>query len=183
MESKITSVAEIERKWIMSNLPYFKYVAKREIWHYYLSDCRITGNYYSDGSSKFVKCIKTSLGKPGSNKEVEQEISREEFFKLTEGIRPLTKTRFEYSIDGKKWEVDMFEEINLILGEVEWIFPEGKDINMNEVNSYQVPEIMKSFIIAEVTHMPEFSNHSIFKNNHIAYNEFKEKFIKNESNN
>jgi len=157
MHSLHTPVAEIERKWILSNLPTLESFRSRGIAHYYTKEGRFTMDTYSDGNVKFIHCIKKPLQEIGGNSEEEKEIDSKTFLKKTEGIIPLRKTRTDFLIGGRKWEVDVFQEITLIIAEVEWIFP-LEDIRMQEVEAYQVPEEMRPFIISEVTGNSDFSN-------------------------
>ena len=156
-------IAEVERKWIMSNVPMkLKPSRIRGIQHFYTDEGRFTIDEFEDGSVRYVHCIKKSLDVPGGNSEEEKEIDERTFTDKTKGITPLRKTRFDFIIGDRKWEIDSFHDINLIMGEVEWIFPLDK-IDMESVNSYEVPEEMDPYVISEVTESKEFSNFSLFK--------------------
>jgi hypothetical protein len=158
-------VAEIERKWVLKNLPPFPFERVRDIWHYYTPEGRITRDIYpgpgGTTTSKYIHCVKKSLGIPGGNSEEEHEITWAEFLERTRDFnQPLRKKRYDFFIEGKKWEVDVFTDIVLIMAEVEWIFPLDA-IDEEAVKNYQVPETMKDLIITEVTGMKEYSNYSL----------------------
>jgi hypothetical protein len=69
----------------------------------------------------------------------------------------------DFIIGNRKWEIDNFHDIKLIMGEVEWIFPLDS-INMKEVEAYQVPDEITPYVISEVTSSKDFSNFNLFKN-------------------
>lgn len=157
-------VAEVERKWILSKIPKNLEPSRvRGIDHYYTEEGRFTMDSYSDGSVKYVHCIKKALAVSGGNFEDEKEIDEKTFLSKTEGLFPLRKTRMDFIIGNRKWEIDNFHDIKLIMGEVEWIFPLDS-INMKEVETYQVPDEITPYVISEVTSSKDFSNFNLFKN-------------------
>jgi hypothetical protein len=160
-------VAEIERKWVLKNLPNLPIIRQREIWHYYTPEGRVTRDIYpgpgGSTTEKYILCVKKALDIPGGNSEDEHEISWKEFLERTsDSPLPLRKTRYDLNVEGKKWEVDVFIDIVLVMAEVEWIFPLDA-IDEEEVKNFQVPNEMKKYIIAEVTGSKEYSNYALSK--------------------
>lgn len=167
-------VAEIERKFLMKGLPIgfpgIKFLYIKDITHYYVNETRYTVDEYDDSRIEYVKCTKNPLpGIDGGNSEDEVIITQQEFIDAIfseESLPPyrrIAKTRYVFDVEGKEWEFDVFAGIPLLMAEVEWIFPLDS-VDMNRVNSYQVPEILKSLVITEVTGNTAFSNYNLSKN-------------------
>lgn len=156
-------VAEVERKFLLKSLPLLVPIEIREICHYYTEEGRYTMNRYTNGRLTFIKCIKTPLGIAGANQEDETPITPQEFDHATRDYTPFLKRRHVYEVQGKLWEVDVFESVHLIMAEVEWIFPIDA-VDMSVVNAYVIPIPMQQYVIAEVTGMPGFSNYQLAQN-------------------
>jgi CYTH domain-containing protein len=86
--------------------------------------------------------------------EVERVISEEEFARhwpRTAGRR-LTKTRYRLSVGALVWEIDTFDEPNLVLAEVELPSPDA---------AAPLPEWLAPRVLREVTDDPAYRNYEI----------------------
>lgn len=157
---------EIERKFILKNLPYFneeerKNVEQLGIGQTYLviddtpTRFRKTCHYF-DNKIVYHQCIKKSIGH-GTYEEIETEVTEEVYkMSLNQRDRYLTKTRHVYKANGLKWEIDDYHGIQLVTLEVEL-----DDINQE----IEIPEVIKEQIICEVTGMKGFTNYNIAEEN------------------
>ena len=160
--SELSTVAkEIERKYLLSGLPFFKVdgviKAKFRTMHGWIPgeviQERIT---FSGKSGKFFRVIKT--GKGLERIEAQEEISVDLFTQLwpiTE--KRISKTRYlAIDIDPIKgtetdliWEVDDFDGRNLQLAEIEIPSPDYK---------VTFPFWLKDYVVKEVTEDPDYLN-------------------------
>lgn len=149
---------EIERRWILRNLPdqamkesvlaieqwydeTDKGVVRYRAWH----------NVKYPDIEYFEKIIKLPVSK-GVNTEEHFSIDKDAFYKaLHNGMRYINKTRYVFHF-GTKFELDVFNDFNLIILEVELNKLEDKII---------WPDWLEKEIIAEVTGMKEFSNYNM----------------------
>lgn len=143
---------------------------QKRIMHFYLEGARFTVDEYDSGKIEYIKCIKTPTGMPGASLEEENLITQQELIDAVSGslCNTIAKNRFTVPLD-REWEVDDFisagdTRMKLVIAEVEWIFPEGQ-VDMEEVNSYRVPDEMSPYVIAEVTGDRRFSNFSMSRSN------------------
>ncbi len=85
-----------------------------------------------------------------TREEFEYEIPYEDGKKLLQEACycTLDKTRYLYPYAGKTWEIDCFNDRNLILAEVEM---------QSEEEQIEIP----SFVGQEVSHDPRYSNHAL----------------------
>lgn len=107
---------------------------------------------YQDQSTKYFHSIKTGAGI--IRIEDEREISHEEFrraWSRTAGQR-LTKTRHRIGEGALVWEIDVFDEIDLVLAEIELPTIDA-DVT--------IPPWLKPHIVREVTTDPQYTNASI----------------------
>lgn len=158
---------EIERKFILKNVPKFnrKEIEKFIIHQIYLeidgvvNRFRMTEDMGKDGDNRvYHHCIKTPISE-GKFKEVERIISKEKFKEMFQKEhRYIIKTRYVYEKNGFKWEIDKYNEIYLVVLEVEFI----NDYDFENFNKEKdIPEIIKEQLITEVTGQTEFSNYSL----------------------
>jgi CYTH domain-containing protein len=155
---------EIERKFLLKKLPNIEYDEVVYMKQYYLK----TGEGYSDRirrleSKEGIFYQRTKKKRTGSriNQEKEKEISVEKFNKLKKkAISKIEKFR-HIKYDGEyKWEIDIFKNLDLVIGEIE-IVVEGED-NLteitNKINSFPLPEFIIENLIMEVSDFKPFSN-------------------------
>lgn len=149
---------EIERKWILRRDP--RYIEPCDVcftisqkycddgWRY-----RAQSNLSieTDRQTHYSKTRKTPIGL-GSNVEVEETISAEEYLSVGDGNRSINKTRSIYNRNGLKFEIDCFSDVHLIIMEVEL------DSIDQEI---EIPEFLQDLIIYEVTGIDQFSNSSL----------------------
>lgn len=144
---------EIEKKFLLKNLPDMQFDEALEIEQFYGPTGRLRKIVSSDGVS-YIRTIKKSVSK-GVNEEFETEITKKQFDKeVKHYTRKLTKQRFIKKIGKLKWEFDYFNEIRLIMAEVE--VPTKKDLKM-----VKVPKKVKLVLISDVTGNKDFSNFNI----------------------
>lgn len=107
------------------------------------------------GDIKFFQTEKHPISK-GVFEEIEKELDKEEFMKIFEEKKNtgsyIKKTRYAIKYSFLKWEVDVYENVNLITLEVEL-----DDIDQE----IEIPEFLKDLIIKEVTGEKEFSNYNL----------------------
>lgn len=114
---------EIERVWLARACPELPRHAKRLVMHqgYFAPPKmgRLRMTTFDDGTRSFVHTLKTGEGLV--RHETEHALSEAEFqqaWPATEGQR-LSKTRWRVDEGELTWEIDVFDEIDLVLAEVE----------------------------------------------------------------
>jgi CYTH domain-containing protein/predicted NAD-dependent protein-ADP-ribosyltransferase YbiA (DUF1768 family) len=161
---KVQDETEIERRFLLKSLPKLVEFNKSII---------IQQHYLSEKGSNIVERVRKSERrfdvKPikryhttkerisdMSVREIEKEITEKEFnnYLITKGIkRTISKTRYIKDLpDNLKWEVDKFEDVRLIIAEIE--IP-------NEDYDLKIPEWLEPYIIMEITGMHQFSNSNL----------------------
>ena len=111
---------------------------------------RLRKTIKSDGSTIYTHTIKRGLGL--IRQETERKISQQEFQKLwpgTEGRR-LTKTRYFVKEDDQLWAVDDFENLDVVMAEIELAEPDSP---------ITLPDWLKACLIREVTEEPAFRSY------------------------
>ena len=156
---------EIERKWLLRKLPVFEFDQKIRIIQHYLDDAagkrfRLRRSEYMQGSETVVKYhinSKTEIRK-GVAEEYEEEIDLARYsahLKNDKQLKLIEKTRYVKTINGMKYEFDVYEDIALVTLEIE--FPtENTDIVLDKT--------VQELVIKDVTGIPEFSNYSLAYN-------------------
>lgn len=142
---------EIERKWLMKNLPNLSPNQIINIVQFYTEeDIRYRGERSSkDNKDFFYKMEKKSIGK-GRSRVVVEEISLEEFYQATQNCPyMIKKKRHIYEQENFNIEIDVFWNMSLVLMEIE--------VNSLE-DKLEIPEAINKYIIKEVTGDPHFSN-------------------------
>jgi len=153
---------EIERKFLLKDVPNIPEdeVKVLIIHQVYIKEDGVVKRYRmtADGGNRiYHECIKTQLG-PGKFIEDEREVSDELFRdKLDQDHRYIKKTRHVYNSNGLRWEIDKYQEISLVVMEVEF---ESED-DFNNFNDSKIPEIIKGSVIIELTGKKEFSNYNL----------------------
>ena len=148
---------EIERKFVLSNVPEFEDVEELLIYQIYvdisgkINRFRETRNIKTQ-ESVYHHCIKTSLSH-GVFQEIENEISNKVFQEMRKlEVSSILKKRYVYKEKGLKWEVDDYMGFRFVTLEVE----------LDNINQkIEIPKIISDYIIAEVTGIKEFSNYNL----------------------
>lgn len=148
---------EKERKFLLKRMPHQKADVILCISQKYHDGYRYreTLTPKEDGSLDFCyeKLKKTRISN-GVNQESEIEtISREDFLEIP-GDHSVSKDRYIFSFEGKKFEVDQFYRMSLVIMEVEDVDP-GEKINF--------PPFLEKLILMEVTGNPVFDNINLAK--------------------
>jgi CYTH domain-containing protein len=155
---------EVERKFLLKKLPELEYDRVLYIKQYYLED----GNGYSDrirktqkkdGDKKYHRTKKYRQFER-ANEEIETELTKQEFNKLKKKTKSkISKYRHILKSGDFKWEIDKFENIDLVIAEIE-IVTDMENLNkiVNEINSFPLPEFITDYLIMEVSDFKPFSN-------------------------
>lgn len=152
------AVDEIERKWLLKNLPQTPSERILFIEQYYIGPKRYRKTAHvagSDPQPMSYECIIKTMVDVGEFKEQPFECNKEIYeFNKKMAERIIIKYRHLYYQDDLKFEIDLYQSIKLITLEVEipWI---GHNVT--------IPEFIQAEIIAEVTGLSEFSNYSLAK--------------------
>ena len=145
---------EFERKFLLLKQPVLKADAVYRVEQHYFGDERIRRTSTEGEADNFYHTIKKHL-RPGVNSENEKKISRSEYYNMLEKSKSfIIKYRHYYFIGDLKWEVDVFEDINLVVAEVEY---------PKEDYKIKIPKFIEDVMIMEVTKFREFSNKNISK--------------------
>lgn len=143
---------EFERKFLLLKKPVLKADVVARIEQHYFGDERIRRKSEEGKEDTFYHTVKKNL-RPGVNSEDEKKISRNEYYSLLEKSKSfIIKHRHYYFIGELKWEVDVFEDMNLVVAEVEY---------PKEDYKLKIPNFIEDVTIMEVTKYREFSNKSI----------------------
>ena len=117
-----------------------------------VTEGRVRRTVDTSGTVRYTHTIKRGAGLVRS--EVERVISEEEFerhWPRTAGRR-LKKTRYRVPVGELVWEIDTFDELNLVLAEVELPSPDA---------AAAVPEWLAPRVLREVTDDPAYRNYEI----------------------
>jgi CYTH domain-containing protein len=145
---------EFERKFLLLKQPVLKADVVYRVEQHYFGDDRIRRTSTEGENDVFYHTIKKNL-RPGVNSENEKKISRSDYYNLLEKSKSfIIKHRHCYFIGDLKWEVDVFEDISLVVAEVEY---------PKEDYKIKIPKFIEDVMIMEVTNFREFSNKSISK--------------------
>jgi CYTH domain-containing protein len=155
---------EIERKFLLKEVPHVEYDDILNISQYYIREDNIWVRFRKIESKmtsdiKYIKTIKKTV-KPGVSDEEEWDLDKETYeamvkkcFSALSESRYIKKTRHikKFQIEGidLKWEIDEFSDISLVMAEVE--IPE-------EDFFVYLPNWMIGYKIMEVSNFKEFSN-------------------------
>jgi CYTH domain-containing protein len=150
----MAKITEIERRWLLKDVPALPYDKKVDIMQFYTEESfryrrEITLN---SGESQYYKIRKTSVGH-GTNEEELFECSSADFLKeLGTAKKIIHKLRHVYSKDGVNFEVDFLHHPRLIILEVEL-----EDLDQPLV----LPQEIQDLVIMEITGFREFSNYNL----------------------
>ncbi len=155
---------EIERVYLLDRLPDFPPdVLAYRLEQGYLPDPsnadednpvegRLRRTVKADGSVIYTHTIKRGTGLV--RQETERTISQPEFDELwprTEGRR-LTKTRYFVTVGEHLWAVDDFDNMDVVMAEVELPTPETK---------VTLPDWLAAVLVREVTEEPEYRSYRL----------------------
>jgi len=145
---------EFERKFLLLKKPVLKADVVYRVEQHYFGDERIRRKSEEGKDDVFYHTIKKNI-RPGVNSEDEKKIGRNEYYSFLEKSKSfIIKYRHCYFIGDLKWEVDIFEDINLVVAEVEY---------PKEDYKLKIPKFISDVTIMEVTNFKEFSNKNISK--------------------
>jgi CYTH domain-containing protein len=144
---------EIERKYILKNLPNLKYFKTEYCEAYYREDNGIwirATKIIEDGEvKKFVQNIKEFIS-DGTFHEMEKYLTEDEFdLHKSLSKKVIKKTRYFYNCDGDIWEVDKFHDIVMIMAELE--------VNSMDYN-VKIPTEIGDVLVGEVTGNKNYLN-------------------------
>lgn len=149
---------EIERKFLLKNLPACMYDKILEIEQFYCNapgkpNIRVRSSFdYADGKTTYTKTMKRRISM-GVNEEIESKIDKNTFDEYVKSSdRVIKKVRYVKKVGRLKWEIDRYTNIKLVVAEVEL-----KDINQ----IVPIPVFIRQNLIMEVTRHKEFSNRSM----------------------
>lgn len=172
---------EIEKKYLLKNLPKLKYDIILHIFQYYLPDgsrIRETKTGWENGMDmeypfqfglkhKYEICIKKKI-KMGVYEEDERKITEKKYDKLKkEAFSFINKTRYIYKSGRLKWEIDVYQTISMVTAEIEL---------KKESSKFIMPFEIANELILDVTEFPQFTNKSL--SNKIKKNKIYEKETK-----
>ena len=147
---------EKERKFLLKRLPSLEPSEQIFILQYYKDGYRYRMSKPSSSIKNIFEKIKKVKAAKGHNKELEiEEISSETFWVNKSGCISISKRRLVYLYDNKKFEVDDFLDLKLVMLEVE-------DVELSEKINFP-PEI-KSVLLLEVTGNDQFDNFNLAEN-------------------
>lgn len=145
---------EFERKFLLLKQPVLKADVVYRVEQHYFGDERIRRKSQKGEPDIFYHTIKKHL-RPGVNSENEKKINRDEYYSLLEKSKSfIIKNRHCYFIGDLQWEIDVFEDISLVVAEVEY---------PKEDYKLKIPKFIEDVTIMEVTKFREFSNKNISK--------------------
>jgi len=151
---------EIERRFLLKKLPDLTKPHKLFIIKQYYNKTEggviryRESREYANFPNKYEKIIKLKVSK-GINNEEDFEIDQLQFFNEIQQIKNLKsikKHRIVFEENGLKWEVDSFNDLKLIICEVEL-----KSLKQK----IQIPEHIQKVLIKEITGEYEFSNYNL----------------------
>ncbi len=156
------SKPEIERKFLLKNLPVFgnrKWTCLDICQFYFMrNNERIRYRKSTDENNKTIYySTKKTFISAGINDELEFTITKGEFWKTYFKFKNksiIEKTRFVYKYKGFKFEIDEYTGMKLIVMEVEL---------QNISQKIPFPAFIKKQIILEVTKLREFGNFNLSK--------------------
>jgi len=143
---------EIERKWLLKELPKVEFDQVIQIEQYYKDWLRYRRQH--DGIGEFFFCIKKERLGHGVNRETWQDCTKEDFYhNYPQDEKPIKKTRHVLEYEGHNLEIDTFEN-GLVMMEIE-----VKSLS----EPIQIPQIIHAQIEREVTGDAEYSNYQLYR--------------------
>jgi len=159
---------EIERKFLLKNLPKVNFDRDKFILQYYLKTekeglAERVRLVVEEGDKKTYFYTRKEHISGNINEEFEKEITEDEFFEYQKKAHKfITKNRFIINDGERDWEIDLFVNIHLIIAEVEFIANSDTVDSVNkEVEEYPIPDFIQECMIEEVSNSKKFSNESL----------------------
>ncbi len=157
------STHEIERVFLLDRLPDLPdgaeavrveqgYLPEHDSAGEEITEGRVRRTADANGTIRFTHTVKRGVGLVRS--ETERAITEAEFehhWPRTDGRR-LTKTRYRVPAGALVWEIDAFDDLELVLAEVELPAPDA---------AAPLPEWLASHVVREVTDEPAYRNYEI----------------------
>lgn len=170
-DDKPVTELEIERRFLLRDIPLANFEMKLDITQHYLSKkgdketerVRATTTTLLDEkgddnniivNDKWVHTVKKPTNGLGQD-ETEKDISWVEYSEGKEKAnRSISKVRYikEHTSDGLKWEIDSFSRMRLVIAEIE-IPSEDYDL--------EIPEWLEPYVLMEITGKWQFSNSNL----------------------
>jgi CHAD domain-containing protein/CYTH domain-containing protein len=149
---------EIERKYLLSAMPPVTKKARiKKIDQGYLPGEKLIERVRRVQEGKRVRYFRTvKLGTGVSRVEVEEETTRDVFeplWALTKGRR-VEKTRYVVSVGDRAWEIDRFDDRDLVLAEIEL---------KSENEPVVIPDWLAPCVVREVTNEARYVNAKLAK--------------------
>ena len=150
-------VQEIERRFLLKNLPAMPPDGSRRIEQFYTPD----GHRFRRGRKEYSfdwtyeKIIKRPIQNLINEEEIFDCSALDYLEEFKNNVGNLQKSRYIYHTQQNTFEVDEFDNMRLIICEVELQSPDQEIL---------FPKEIKDQIILEITGMPEFSNFNLAKN-------------------
>lgn len=143
---------EIERKWLLKELPKVDFDFVIHIEQYYKDYLRYRKEVIN-GSESFI-CIKKERLGHGVNRETWQDCTKEDFiFNYPMHEKPIKKTRYVLHYEGHDIEIDWLDN-GLVMMEIE-----VKSLS----EAIQIPQIIHAQIEREITGDPDYSNYQLYR--------------------
>jgi CYTH domain-containing protein len=155
---------EIERKYLLRDIPNRAPDQRLEIKQYYCEDKKRKRNFrlretifWTDGgATKNILYFETTKQRISAGIYEEHEISLnkgafDDMMKYAKS--KIIKTRYIYKINKKlKWEVDVFSDMRLVVAEIEIPKMDYK---------FSIPKYIKDVLLMEVTEFEQFTNKNL----------------------
>ncbi len=143
---------DIERKWLLKELPKIEFDQVIQIEQYYKDFLRYRKEH--DGIGEFFYCIKREKLSPGIKREIWEPCTKEDyFFNYPQDEKPIKKKQHVFKYQGHMLKIDLFES-GVVMMEIE-----VKSL----YEPVTIPKIVHEVIEREVTVDPEYSNYQMFR--------------------
>ena len=153
---------EKEKKYLLRSFPKLDYKYEVDIFQFYINDKvrfrRESIKYYDEPKESeifsYFCCVKKQIGdNPCINEETQFNVDEGLFNKIFENgqYKFVKKKRYCYFYENHKFEIDVFENQNIILCEVEY----------DEEEKIKIPEEIDIEIIRDCTFDTTFKNHNL----------------------
>jgi CYTH domain-containing protein len=143
---------EIERRFILKKLPILIYAETKWIWQFYIRENGEIVRYRETRTDKITweRIIKRNIGF-GQNEEEILSVTSDEFYEASSKLKlsEIHKKRHILTYGKLKYEIDVFDNIHLIIMEIEL-----DDIKQK----VGFPFSIRDMIIKEITGVKEFTN-------------------------
>jgi CYTH domain-containing protein len=145
---------EIEKRYLLRKIPVVnKFDECQSITQYYTPEGRFR-QIISKGKFEYIKTIKKDVSE-GVAGEKEWDLTEAEFKKaVKKSTKKITKIRYIKKAGKLKWEIDIFDSINVIIAEVELK-------TKKELKTIKVPKFIKDVLILDITGIKAFSNFNL----------------------